>query len=247
MTRIIKTAILALISLSSHAQISETRRTGNFSKIEVESGIELIYSESEEVSVKAEASNEKNLKNIVTELKGKTLKVYYISENNIAILDPLKVYINANNVNSFEATSKSKLVFKNSIKSDIITISVSSSASFMGMVAKNSKVIVKASSGATICGRFDTEYLAGDFKSGATAVLSGIAKKVNISTISGAFCTAKNLSSENASISAKKLSSVLINAKGMINANAETGSSISYFGKPKKINLSANSFCIAKK
>lgn len=241
MTKFIITTAIALVTFFSQAQVSETRKTGNFTKIEVESGIEVIYAESSEVSIKAEAQNETELKNIITELKGKTLKLYYFSENKAKTIGNLKVYISANNVNSFKASSNAKLQFKNEIKSEEVTIAIASSASFIGSVVKNSKTTVNASSGATVCGRFDTDYLEGNFKSGATVSLSGFAKKVNLSTKSGAFCTAKNLASEDAIISAKDHSSVLIHGSGKIYANAETGSSITYFGKPKSCSLSENS------
>jgi len=247
MTKIITTAVFALVSFLCQAQVSEARKTGKFSKIEVQSGIELIYSESEEVSIKTEAENTNELKNIVTEMKGKTLKIYYLTDKNTAILSPLKVYVNANNVTSFKATSKSKLVFNNAVKSEEITIDVSSGASFSGTLAKNTKTTVRARSGAIVCSLIDTDFLDGNFKSGASVSFSGKAQKANLSASSGAFCTAKNLASEKATISAIEISSVLIQANGSIKAEAENGSSITYFGNPNVVKLTKNSFAIVSK
>lgn len=247
MTKIIITAVMALVSFMTQAQVSEFRKTGSFSKIEVESGIELIYSENSNISVKAEAENEESLKNIITEVKGKTLKIYYLTATKKPVTSPLKIYVNANNVSYFKAVSNAKIVFKNQIISDEVQIDVATGASFKGTLAKNSKTTVNASTGATFCGQFETDYLKGNFKSCATVSLSGKAKKTNLTTTSGAFCTAKNLASENVTVSSKEFSSILINGMGKINANAETGSSITYFGKPKAINLTPNSFAIVNK
>jgi len=220
---------------------------GNFSKIKVESGIELAYTESSEFSLTVEAGTDKIMKNIITELEGNTLRVYYTKAEELhSVKVPLKVYVNANNVDFFEALTQSKLVFKNSVKSDAIKITVSSGASFIGTVAKNSKAMIRADSGATVCGRFDTEYLHGNIKSGAIAVLSGTAKKATISTSSGACCKAKNLETDDVSIFTKGLSSVQIYGQGKISAHAEAGSSISYFSKPDKITLSPDSYSITR-
>ena len=244
MTKIIITAVMALVSFLAQAQVSEFRKTGSFSKIEVESGIELIYSENSNVSIKAEAENEKDLRNLVTEVKGKTLRIYYATENKTTISNPLKIYVNANTVDSFKAVANAKIIFKNSVKSEEIQIDVASGASFNGMLAQNAKVTINASTGATFCGQVETDYLSGNFKTGATISLSGKAKKAVLNTSSGSFCTAKNLASENATINARELSSVLINGRGKINANAESGSSITYFGKPKAVNIAENSIAI---
>lgn len=235
---------MALVSFLTQAQVSEFRKSGNFSKIEVESGIELIYSENSNLSIKAEAENEKDLRNIVTEVKGKTLRIYYATEKKTTIANPLKIYVNANSVNSFKAVSNAKIVFKNLVKSEEIQIDVASGASFNGMLAQNSKVTINASTGATFCGQVETDYLSGNFKTGATVSLSGKAKKAVLYTSSGSFCTAKNLALENAKINAKELSSVLINGRGKIYANAESGSSITYFGQPKTVNIAENSIAI---
>lgn len=235
---------MALVSFLTQAQVSEFRKAGSFSKIEVASGIELIYSQDTNISIKVEAENEAFLKNVITETNGKTLKIYYDGKDKMTIQNPLKVYVNANNVNSFKGIANAKIVFKNSVASEEIEIDLASGATFNGILAQNSKVSVNAKSGAIFCGRVETDYLSGNFKTGATASLSGKAKKVNLTTASGAFCTAKNLASENAKVSAKELSSILINGEGKMHANAESGSSVAYFGKPKTMKVTENSIAI---
>ena len=247
MKKCITTAFLVTMSLLSKAQVSEPRTTANFSKIKVASGIELIYTESDGISVKAEAANTQSLKNIITEVRGTTLSIYCVKGNKGSTAGTMTVYVNANNVNSFAGSSKSRLFFTKPVLSDVITITVSSDASFVGTVAKNTKTFVEVDSGATLCGLFNSEYFEGNFKNSAKALLSGKVKKINISTASGAICSAKNLTSDHATITATDLSFGLLDGNGKIKANAEAGSSISYYGNPKEISLSTNSYSIPTK
>jgi len=248
MTKIIITTVMALLALATTAQVSEVRETQSFSKIEVQSGIELVYTQSEEFSIKREAMNVADLKNITTEVNGKTLKIYYSQKGESETKGKtLKVYINANNINSFKAISNAKIIFRNTVNSKEMTIDLASGASFTGLLAKNEKTKIKACSGAKFSGSVDTDYLQGDFKSGAAVCLAGNAKKVVINTSSGAFCTAKNLVTDNASVNAVGLSSIQIRANGKINISADANSSIVYFGDPKEVSLAQNSFSIEKK
>jgi len=57
------------------AQVTENRNTTDFSKVAVTGGIELIYNEAQSTSLRMEANNEKTLKNVITEMNGKTLKI----------------------------------------------------------------------------------------------------------------------------------------------------------------------------
>lgn len=246
MAKTITAAFLALASLLCRAQVSETRATGNFSKIEVASGIGLAYSESSEVSVLAEAATQESLEGIVTEVKGKTLRIYYAAAGPIPAEGSLKVYVGAQGVDSFEASSKARVSFKNPVQSQEIAITVSSGASFLGTLAKNSRAVLRAGSGATLCCRVDTGRLEGRFEGAATAVLSGTADISHLSARSRATCLAKNLDCARTTVSASEHSSVLIHGAGTINADAETGATVSYFGKPAEIILGPTSFPISK-
>lgn len=248
MTKIIITTVMTLLAIVCNAQVSENREARKFSKIEVQSGIELVYTQSEEFAIKPEATNTADLQNLITEVNGKTLKIYYDQKaKEVATGKILKVYVSGNNVSSFKASSKAKIIFSNYVDAKEIEIDVASGASFNGMLAKNEKTVVKAKSGATLVGRFDTDYLKGDFKSGAAASLAGNAKRVNLTTSSGAFCTARNLASEVVSVNATEVSSILIHADGKFTAISDVSSSITCFGNPTKVTLAENSFLVAKK
>ena len=244
MTKLFITAAMVLATLTSQAQVSEKRNTQNFSKIEVASGIELVYTENEAVSISVEAENDTELKNIITAADGKTLRLFYNNDQKSGTVKFLKVYVNANKISSFKASASAKIVFQNLVKSEDLTIDLSSGGTFNGRLAPNLSTTIKASSGSLFCGNVQTQNLRGEFKSGAKISVAGNAKKVMISTATKSHCNAKNLASEKATINSREFSSVLINGQGIINANPETGASITYFGKPKERNLGENSVAV---
>ena len=71
----------ALTGIISRAQVSENRKIGDFSKIEVESGIELFYMESDENSIRVEGDSKYGLDSVITETDGKTLRIYHVKRN----------------------------------------------------------------------------------------------------------------------------------------------------------------------
>lgn len=247
MLKIIITAAMTLATLVSSAQVSESRKINDFSKIEVESGIEMTYMESDENSVKIEADSKIDLANVITETNGKTLRVYYSKKNKANAEETiLKVFIAGKNVNSFKASSKSKIIFDRPITADDIQIDIASGSYFRGTVLANSKTTVYVSSGSVFSGKFETDYFKGSFKSGATVSLTGSAKKAMINTSSGAYCNAKNFFVDNMEATARTKSSALLNAK-KIEANATDASSITFFGEPENLKTGKDSFAIVTK
>lgn len=237
---------MAMAALTGYAQISENRKVNDFSKIEVESGIELFYMESDENSIRVEGDSKDGLDSIITETDGKTLRIYHVKRNKKQNESISKVFVAAKNVNSFKASSKSKLFFENPVTSDDIKIEILSDSYFRGTVLPNSRVSVKVSSGSLFSGRFETDSFTGMFKSGATVSLTGKAKKATINTSSGAYCNAKNFFVDKMTATADTKSSALLNAKEKI-AKATDASSITFFGNPENLKTGYDSFAIVNK
>lgn len=237
---------MAMAALTGYAQVSENRKVNDFSKIEVESGIELFYMESDENSIRVEGDSKDGLDSVITETDGKTLRIYHVKRNKKQSESISKVFVAAKNVNSFKASSKSKLFFENPVTSDDIRIEILSDSYFRGTVLPNSRVSVKVSSGSLFSGRFETESFTGIFKSGATVSLTGKAKKATINTSSGAYCNAKNFFVDKMTATADTKSSALLNAKEKI-AKATDASSITFFGNPENLKTGYDSFAIVYK
>lgn len=237
---------MAMAALTGYAQVSENRKVNDFSKIEVESGIELFYMESDENSIRVEGDSKDGLDSVITETDGKTLRIYHVKRNKKQSESISKVFVAAKNVNSFKASSKSKLFFENPVTSDDIRIEILSDSYFRGTVLPNSRVSVKVSSGSLFSGRFETESFTGIFKSGATVSLTGKAKKATINTSSGAYCNAKNFFVDKMTATADTKSSALLNAREKI-AKATDASSITFFGNPENLKTGYDSFAIVNK
>ncbi|WP_277011988.1 GIN domain-containing protein [Flavobacterium lindanitolerans] len=246
MLKFIITTAMAMAALTGYAQVSENRKVNDFSKIEVESGIELFYMESDENSIRVEGDSKDGLDSVITETDGKTLRIYHLKRNKKQSESISKVFVAAKNVNSFKASSKSKLFFENPVTSDDIRIEILSDSYFRGTVLPNSRVSVKVSSGSLFSGRFETESFTGIFKSGATVSLTGKAKKATINTSSGAYCNAKNFFVDKMTATADTKSSALLNAKEKI-AKATDASSITFFGNPENLKTGYDSFAIVNK
>ena len=246
MLKFIITTAMAMAALTGYAQVSENRKVNDFSKIEVESGIELFYMESDENSIRVEGDSKDGLDSVITETDGKTLRIYHVKRNKKQSESISKVFVAAKNVNSFKASSKSKLFFENPVTSDDIRIEILSDSYFRGTVLPNSRVSVKVSSGSLFSGRFETESFTGIFKSGATVSLTGKAKKATINTSSGAYCNAKNFFVDKMTATADTKSSALLNAKEKI-AKATDASSITFFGNPENLKTGYDSFAIVYK
>ncbi len=246
MLKFIITTVMALAALTGFAQVTESRKISDFSKIEVESGIELSYMESDENSIRIEGDSKNGLESVITETDGKTLRIYHAKKNKNQNEGILKVFVAAKNVNSFKASSKSKLLFDRPIAADNIEIEILSGSYFRGTVLPNSKVTVKVSSGSLFSGKFETELFKGNFKSGATVSLTGTAKKATINTSSGAYCNAKNFFVDKMTATANTQSSALLNAKEKI-AKATDASSITFFGNPENLKTDNNSFVIVNR
>lgn len=246
MLKFIITTAMAMTALTGYAQVSENRKVNDFSKIEVESGIELFYMESDENSIRVEGDSKDGLDSVITETDGKTLRIYHLKRNKKQSESISKVFVAAKNVNSFKASSKSKLFFENPVTSDDIRIEILSDSYFRGTVLPNSRVSVKVSSGSLFSGRFETESFTGIFKSGATVSLTGKAKKATINTSSGAYCNAKNFFVDKMTATADTKSSALLNAKEKI-AKATDASSITFFGNPENLKTGYDSFAIVNK
>lgn len=228
MLKLIITVTMFMTAVLCQAQVSEIRKTNHFSKIEIASGIELSYTETqEEASIKVEAIDG-ILTDIITEVERETLK---ISAKGKA--KKVKVYVSAKDVESFKASSKSRIVFENTIHAENISIVLESGAYFQGYFKSNQLTNVATDANSEFNGRIETASFEGNFKNHSKVNISGKAKNANIKSASKAYCNAKNFLTENAEIDSDN-SIVSITSKNTINVNATDNASVTYFGSPKK-------------
>ncbi len=75
MLKIITTLTLFLIGILAKGQVTETRTVSSFSKVKVHDGIELVYLQGNNPSIRIEADNQATVKNIMTKVSKETLTI----------------------------------------------------------------------------------------------------------------------------------------------------------------------------
>ncbi|MDR6967995.1 hypothetical protein J2X31_002009 [Flavobacterium arsenatis] len=230
MLKLIITVTMFMTALLCQAQVSETRKVERFSKIEVASGIELHYKESEEASVKIE-TNEGNLKDVFTEVEGETLRISS-TEN----AENVKVYLATKDVESFKASSKSRILFENTIHTENISIVLESGAYFKGYLKSKGLTNIETEKNSEFNGRIETASFVGNFKSHSKVNISGNAEKATIKSAMKSYCNARNFLTKNTEVDSDN-SIVIITSKNKINVNATDNAKVTYFGSPKKASI----------
>lgn len=236
MLKIITTLTLFLIGIVAKGQVVENRIISEFSKVEVKNGIELIYTESKTPSLQIEAQDHCFLNNIVTEVKGKTLKIY-LSKNGNQNEKLVKVYLSAQNLTAFEANSKAKITVVNQISTDNVSIILNSESQFYGTIVSKEKTNLMASTGTVFNGRVETSSFIGNFEDNAKVNLSGKTLKARFQTTDTNLLDAKNFIANTISLNAMGKSLAMIHVDKTIAVNVTDEAKVSYTGFPEKIKM----------
>lgn len=242
------TALIAITGFAAQAQVQETRNVSGFSRIEVKNGIEVIITQGETTSVKAESDDYHKIKNIVTELNGNTLKIY--GKGNVAVNDNykvLRVYITQKDITGLKASSGASIKMHGDITLNGLAVDLHSGASFKGKVTCAGAFKLDAGTGSNFDGIIITDFFHSDLKGGAVVKLAGIAKNSVINSTNGATCLAANFKCNNVKVNATRTSSVIVNAKDSISADTDDTASVTYYGNPVDTYLGAHSYAIKRK
>lgn len=247
MAKFIIVIIAYLMSVVCQAQVSETRSLTKFSTVEVETGIELIFTESNTPSLVVMADDSDKLQRIITKVEGNTLKIYVKSERNKhSNFNVLKVKVSQSNVSSFKANSGASISITNAVNVSKASIAIDSGAKFSGDVnAEQVKLVVN--SGANYKGNIVANSVVGDFDSGAKIKLSGKSKTTTIKIDSAANLEAMDFTTAVATIDADSVAKVSITVSEALEARASSMASIKYSGAVKKVNAHVESMARIEK
>ncbi|MFD2601098.1 GIN domain-containing protein [Flavobacterium suzhouense] len=246
MKQFLTTALLVVIGLSAQAQTSETRKSENFTTLDVKNGIEVVFTQSDAPSLKVESDNIKTLENIVTEFSKGSLKVYMRdNENKGPVLGVAKVYVSAAHVKNFKAVTGATIKANGKITGEELSVKLASGASFTGELNSSKKCIIKAESGSMFRGIVKTVEFEGKTTSGSTIKITGNADITKVACNNGSLIAGKFLS-QNADIKTTNGSTAFVNAIKSISADADNSSSITYYGEPAEVNLGNNMYAIKR-
>lgn len=246
MKKLVIIALLALTGMSAQAQTSETRKSEDFTALDVKNGIDVIFTQSDETSLKVESDSKSNLENIVTEYSRGTLKIYMREIESGKIMQAVaKVYVSAPNVSSFKAVTGASVKAAKRLTVDELNVKLATGATFNAEGQCTQKCTVKADSGSMFRGHIVTADFEGKATGGAAIKITGSAETSVIACNNGSVIAGKFLSNST-SVKTINASTAFVNAVKSIRANADNSSSITYYGEPADVNLEANTYAIKR-
>ena len=184
MIKFILSLVVAMLSIICNAQVSEIRPVANFSKIEVTSGINVIFTQGKAQPLKVEADSQQHLQKITTTVESGKLKIGLAKEHGSQTYKILNVYVQQPHVREFELNSGASIKLTNAIDEPTLALNITSGARFSGDF-KSGSIAIHGDSGAAISGKISTKSLAISADSGASIKFSGKADTVTISANSG--------------------------------------------------------------
>lgn len=211
----------------------ENRNVGNFSALEVSTGIILNFKQESPSSVKVIADADK-LQYIVTKAENGVLKVFVDNkgQKNLKFRN-VTVNVSAPAMNDIKASSGAIFNAVNEVSEKNLRIDVSSGAVVNGDFTVADRTEAELSSGAVINSAIDTKNLVIKASSGAAANLSGNADTGMIDGSSGSVCNAERLKFDILETEATSGAVISGHAIEQLKAKASSGGIIKYKGNPK--------------
>ena len=225
MKKLITICFAALMQLSSQAQenvvvdANVTPRTlqGEFDKVRVSGSINLILSQSDEVSLAVSASDAKYTGDISTVVENGTLRIFWSGGNTWTKNRQLTVYLGFKQISAIAVSGASNVRVVGQIKQDELKIDLSGASNMKGTLDLKSFTI--ALSGAS------------------EAKLDGSVRQLTINSSGASDVNAYELEAESCSVSASGASDLKVKVSQELNAVASGASHIYYKGDAQKVNI----------
>jgi hypothetical protein len=198
--------------------VEQTRKTGNFDKIDVSRGMNVYITQGETRKIVVKA-DENLLEAIETKIEGDVLVIR--ATQNIRNATSKKVFITVPDLEEIEASSGSnvfsetKLVFRD--------------------------LKVSTSSGSNVTLEINSEKTEFSSSSGSNIKLQGITNSFKAKASSGANIKAEELTSENCEVKASSGSNIWITVKSDFSGDVSSGANIFVYGNPKNSNIEKSS------
>jgi hypothetical protein len=210
--------LACMFSVMAFAQTKQTRTVGEFSGISSATGIEVEITQGNENSVVVSASKDEFIEKMKTEVdKNGVLKIYMESKKGMGWNNRYNVklyaYVTYKSINKLMASSGSSLETKNTIKSDALSIDVSS--------------------GARIEADIQTTDCEVTMSSGSDTRVKGTATNIKMDASSGSAFKGGELSTETCRATVSSGADIKIGVSKKLSGSASSGGSIKYKGNPE--------------
>jgi len=196
--------------------VKESRKISGFDAIDVSHGIDVHLTMGSKERLEVEAP-EDLLKELVTEIKGRKLKIYF--DRTIKWNNDATIYVRAKKIKKISTSGGSDLVGENILKS------------------KN--LHLEASGGSDINLEVDVINLRVKTSGGSDIKLSGYVEYLQATSSGGSDIHAFGLISQIADLEASGGSDIKVTAEDELEARASGGADIEYMGNPQQVNAHA--------
>ncbi len=210
----------------------ESRNVGDFSGVQVSTGVIVNFKQENPTSVKVIADADK-LQYIVTKVDNGVLKVYVDNkgQKNLKFKN-ISVNVSSPRIDNIKTSSGAIFNAINTINEKTVSVDLSSGSVINGdFNSDNTKM--ELSSGAVINSTINTKQIAVKASSGAVANLNGRVKAGSIDVSSGAVCNSEKFQFNELEAEATSGGVVTGNVAERLKATASSGGSIKYKGNPR--------------
>jgi hypothetical protein len=211
----------------------ETRNVGEFSGLEVSTGVDVVFKQENTTNVKVFADSDK-LQYIITKVENGILKVYIDNKGAKKMkFKNLSVNISSPRMENIKTSSGASFSTINNLNGSNINIDASSGSSVKGKFNISKTSFIEASSGSNVKVDINTVSILVKSSSGSNVNVEGNSDEGMIDVSSGAVVKADNLRINNAEVESTSGSSASVNVKDKMRVKASSGGSVRYKGNPK--------------
>ena len=247
MLKIITTLTLFLIGILAKGQEAEMRNVSSFSKVKVQHGIELVYTESSATSIRIEAPNQSIMENITTKVTGNTLTIDVLNAKDFnQNYANIKVFVATNNLVGLEANTKAIITIDDALVSKKLNITLNSGASLTGIMKVSGTTTFHASENTSFNGKIESSSINGNFSENARINLTGKAQLAIFETADNALLGARNFTSNAITVKASGNSTASIFAHSNLVVDVADEAKITYSGYPDNIDLNEDAVAFQK-
>lgn len=211
----------------------ESRNVGEFSGIQVSTGVNLVFKQESPTNVKVIADADK-LQYIVTRVDNGVLRVYVDNkgEKNMKFKN-ISVNVSSPRMDNIKVSSGATFTTINSVKENNLTIDASSGSVVKGKFNISNNTNVEASSGTNVKVEVNSKNLVFKGSSGSDTSLEGQAGTATFDVSSGAVFKGEAFRTNQAEAEATSGASVSVNVSDKLKAKASSGGLIKYKGNPE--------------
>ncbi|UFH33861.1 DUF4252 domain-containing protein [Chryseobacterium sp. C-71] len=211
----------------------ETRNVGEFSGLEVSTGVDVVFKQENATNVKVFADSDK-LQYIITKVENGILKVYIDNKGAKKMkFKNLSVNVSSPRMENIKTSSGASFSTINNLNGSNINIDASSGSSVKGKFNISKTSFIEASSGSNVKVDINTVSISVKSSSGSNVNVEGNSDEGMIDVSSGAVVKADNLRINNAEVESTSGSSASVNVKDKMRVKASSGGSVRYKGNPK--------------